>query len=113
MSAVIWFYDNNNQIKTHLVCKPVFTGFFAPEKNKFIMKNEIDIPELIKRLKQFAVERDWEQFHAPKNLASSISIEAAELLEHFQWLTNEQSEQLADEKKQQVAYEMADVFIFL
>jgi len=73
----------------------------------------IDIPDLIKRLKIFAEERDWEQFHAPKNLVMALSVEASELLEHFQWLTNEASENLSDEAKQEVAYEVADVFIYL
>ena len=73
----------------------------------------IDIPDLILRLKQFAEERDWEQFHAPKNLVMALSVETSELLEHFQWLTNEASENLSDEAKQEVAYEVADVFIYL
>ena len=54
------------------------------------------------RLKAFAQERDWEQFHSPKNLAMALIVEAAELLEHFQWLSPEQSE-----------LEMADIFIYL
>ncbi len=57
--------------------------------------------------------RDWEQFHSPKNLAMALSAEAGELLEHFQWLTQQQSHQLDAEKKQQVAYEMADILIYL
>jgi len=73
----------------------------------------IDIPDLIKRLKFFAEERDWEQFHAPKNLVMALSVEASELLEHFQWQTSEASENLSAEKKQEVAYEVADVFIYL
>lgn len=68
---------------------------------------------LIQSLRDFARERDWEQFHAPKNLACALSVEAAELLEHFQWLTEEQSSHLSDEKKRQVAEEMADVFLYL
>lgn len=69
--------------------------------------------ELQQRLKQFAVVRNWEQFHSPKNLAMALSGEAGELIEHFQWLTEEQSYQLDDEKKQEVALEMADVLIYL
>jgi NTP pyrophosphatase (non-canonical NTP hydrolase) len=72
--------------------------------------NEIDI--LQKRLKQFAVERDWEQFHAPKNLAMALIVEAAELVEHFQWLTEQQSRDLAADKLQEVAFELADIFIY-
>ena len=68
---------------------------------------------LIQSLRDFARERDWEQFHAPKNLACALSVEAAELLEHFQWMTEEQSRALAGDKKAQVAAEAADVFLYL
>lgn len=68
---------------------------------------------LIQSLRTFAAERDWAQFHSPKNLASALSVEAAELLEHFQWLTEEQSHSIAGEKKQEVAAEAADVFLYL
>ena len=61
----------------------------------------------------FALERDWGQFHTPKNLASALSVEAAELLEHFQWLTEEQSRTLPDEKRVQVGEEIADVLLYL
>jgi NTP pyrophosphatase (non-canonical NTP hydrolase) len=69
--------------------------------------------ELSNRLLRFAQERDWEQFHSPKNLSMALTAEAGELLEHFQWLTEEQCEQLDDEKKEAVALEMADIFIYL
>lgn len=69
--------------------------------------------ELKLQLQQFAEERDWDQFHSPKNFASALIVEAAELLEHFQWLTQEQSRNLNAETKQEVALEMADVFIYL
>lgn len=68
--------------------------------------------QISQRLLEFARERDWEQFHAPKNLAMALAVEAGEIMEHFQWLSEEQSEQLSDDKRQQVAYEIADVFIF-
>lgn len=64
-------------------------------------------------LRTFAREREWEQFHSPKNLASALSVEAAELLEHFQWMTEEQSRTLGEEKKNDVAEEVADVFLYL
>lgn len=72
-----------------------------------------ELTELQKKLKTFAHERDWEQFHSPKNLVMALSVEASELLEHFQWLTEQQSAMLDADKKQEVAYEMADVFIYL
>ncbi|MBD3610300.1 MAG: nucleotide pyrophosphohydrolase [Gammaproteobacteria bacterium] len=74
---------------------------------------EESLKQLQARLQQFADERDWDQFHAPKNLVMALSVEASELLEHFQWLSNEESHRLDEQKKQEVAYEMADVFIYL
>ena len=64
-------------------------------------------------LRRFAAERDWEQFHSPKNLASALTVEAAELLEHFQWLTEEQSSNLAPGKRLAVSHELADVLLYL
>jgi len=71
------------------------------------------LTKLTSKLKDFAVRRDWEQFHSPKNLAMALSGEAGELLEHFQWLTEQQSQQIEANKKQEVAYEMADILIYL
>jgi dCTP diphosphatase len=65
------------------------------------------------RLRTFAAERDWDQFHSPKNLASALSVEAAELLEHFQWLTEEESKRLPPAKLAAVRDEMADVLVYL
>lgn len=71
------------------------------------------LDDLKQRLRQFARERDWEQFHSPKNLSMALIVEAAELVEHFQWLTQEQSQKLPSEKLREVEQEMADVFIYL
>ena len=68
---------------------------------------------LAQQLQVFASERDWQPFHSPKNLASALIVEAGELLEHFQWMTDEQSRQLSPEKKAQVAGEIADVLLYL
>jgi NTP pyrophosphatase (non-canonical NTP hydrolase) len=65
------------------------------------------------RLKEFAVRRNWEQFHSPKNLSMALIAECAELVEHFQWLSEEQSRNLPAEKRDEVALEMADILIFL
>jgi NTP pyrophosphatase (non-canonical NTP hydrolase) len=75
------------------------------------MKNELQI--LTESLRDFAKARDWEQFHSPKNLASALSVEAAELLEHFQWLTEAQSRELPAVKRDEVAAEAADVLLYL
>lgn len=64
-------------------------------------------------LRAFAAERDWDQFHSPKNLAMALSVEAAELLEHFQWLTDKESRNLSDATRQEVAEEIADVLLYL
>lgn len=72
-----------------------------------------DLQSLTQALRDFVKEREWEQFHSPKNLASALTVEASELLEHFQWLTEDQSRNLAAEKKAEVAAEVADVFLYL
>ena len=72
-----------------------------------------EIEELQADPRRFAEERDWGQFHTPKNLAASLSIEAAEVLEHFQWLTDEQSRQLTADQRQVVGHEIADVLMYL
>ena len=68
---------------------------------------------LRERLRRFADARDWQQFHTPKNLAMALSVEAAELLEHFQWLTAEQSSNLDPRARRAVAEELADVLLYL
>lgn len=65
------------------------------------------------RLRQFAQERDWDRFHSPKNLAMALSAEAAEVVEHFQWLSEAQSAELPADKRAEVAAELADVLLYL
>lgn len=64
-------------------------------------------------IRAFVEERDWEQFHSPKNLAMALSVEVAEVVEHFQWLTDEQSQNLPPEKLAEVRDEIGDVMIYL
>ena len=71
------------------------------------------LESLALELRRFAGERNWEPFHTPKNLAAALIVEAAELLEHFQWLTPEQSGNLEPETRNEVAHEIADVLIYL
>ena len=75
---------------------------------------ETTLAELRELVNTFVEQRDWHQFHTPKNLAMSAAIEAAELMEHFQWLTPEQSRQLADhpERLIEVGAELADVICY-
>jgi dCTP diphosphatase len=72
-----------------------------------------DIENLREQLRQFAAERDWAQFHSPKNLAMALSVEAAELLETFQWLSEEQSRRLSPEALAAADEEVADVLLYL
>ncbi|MHB0991651.1 MAG: nucleotide pyrophosphohydrolase [Burkholderiales bacterium] len=65
------------------------------------------------RIRQFADERDWDQYHTPKNLAMALIVEAAELVEHFQWLSDAESQSLSAGKLQQVSEELADIQIYL
>jgi NTP pyrophosphatase (non-canonical NTP hydrolase) len=71
------------------------------------------LDDLARAIRAFAEERDWDQFHTPKNLAMGVAIEAAELMEEFHWLTPEQSAQLPAQTLQAVRHEMADVFVYL
>jgi NTP pyrophosphatase (non-canonical NTP hydrolase) len=64
-------------------------------------------------LRQFASERDWDQFHSPKNLAIALSVEAGELLEHYQWVSETDSAAMNPERREQVRHEMADVLLYL
>ncbi len=71
------------------------------------------LEELALYLRSFAGERNWDQYHSPKNLAAALSVEASELLEHFQWKTQEESYNLSPQEQKEVAHEMADVLIYL
>ncbi len=71
------------------------------------------LADLARQLAHFAEERDWQQFHSPKNLASALIVEAGELLEHFQWMTDEQSRDLSPERREAVGAEVADVLLYL
>jgi dCTP diphosphatase len=65
------------------------------------------------KINAFVAERDWAQFHTPKNLAMAMIVEAAELVEQFQWDTPQESQQLSPEKRDAVAHELADTFVYL
>ena len=75
--------------------------------------NKIDLDTLKQRIREFADARDWNQFHSPKNLSMALSVEVAEIVEHFQWLTEEQSKNLPQNKLAEVEAELADTFIYL
>jgi dCTP diphosphatase len=88
----------------------VTTGEMQDQEPQF----DIDPIERLRRdLRRFAADRDWEQFHTPKNLAIALSVEVGELLEHFQWLTADESERLSANALVQVRQELADVFLYL
>ena len=73
----------------------------------------MNIAKLQDKLSKFASDRDWEQFHTPKNLAMALSVEASELVEIFQWLTSEESNSPNDKLLSQIESEVADVSIYL
>ena len=72
-----------------------------------------DLDELKERVRAFVAERDWERFHSPKNLAMALSVEASELVELFQWMTEVESTALDGSQRRRVAEELADVLWFL
>jgi len=69
--------------------------------------------DLIMKIRKFIQERDWEQFHSPKNLVMALSVEVSEIMEHFQWLTTEESRHLPEEKLNEVQDEIGDVFVYM
>jgi len=71
------------------------------------------LAELTDAVRKFAEQRDWDQFHSPKNLSMALIVEAAELVEHFQWLSRQESDTLNKEQQEAVSMEMADVLIYL
>jgi NTP pyrophosphatase (non-canonical NTP hydrolase) len=71
------------------------------------------LAELTNAVCKFAEQRDWDQFHSPKNLSMALIVEAAELVEHFQWLSRQESDKLNKEQHEAVSMEMADVLIYL
>lgn len=72
-----------------------------------------ELATLMRKIKRFARERDWEQFHTPKNLAMAMSVEASEVVELFQWLTETESCDLPQKKVRELADELADTYIYL
>jgi dCTP diphosphatase len=79
-----------------------------------IMPNASDSLERLRaRLADFATERDWDQFHNPKNLAMALAGETGELIEHFQWLTFDEAANLPEDTREAVAHEAADILLFL
>lgn len=78
-------------------------------------KSESSIADIQQAVRDFRDARDWRQFHSPKNLSMSIAIEAAELMEHFQWLTSEKASALSEtdpQARQAISEELADVLIY-
>ena len=79
----------------------------------------IDIERITLRLREFAKERDWDQFHTPKNLVMALSVECSELVEHFQWLNTEETKILkienveTEKKREEIAEEVSDILFYL
>ena len=77
------------------------------------MTSQSDLLLLRDKLRAFATARDWDQFHSPKNLSMALMVEVAELMEHFQWLTEAQSLGLAAKSRDAVSEELADILLYL
>lgn len=73
----------------------------------------LDLDKLRETLRLFASERDWDQFHSPKNLSMALIAEAAELVEHFQWLTEAESAAVSADRREKIAEEIADIQLYL
>ena len=71
------------------------------------------ISEIQEQIRRFAEDRDWDQFHSPKNLSMALSVEVSEIVEHFQWLTEQQSKELSPAELEAVELELADAFIYM
>lgn len=77
-------------------------------------ENRADLKDLMRRIDSFAQERDWEQFHTPKNLTMALTVEAAELLEIFQWLPDSQRvQEMSEANRKAVEHEVADIMTYL
>lgn len=88
-------------------------GFGAPMSQfETLDDTSTSIHALRQLVRTFVEERDWKQFHSPKNLSMALAIEAAELMEHFQWITADASRQLDDKAKSDVGEELADVLCY-
>ena len=72
-----------------------------------------DLIDIRNQIRHFVAERDWDQFHTPKNLAMALSVEVAELVEHFQWLPTGRDDELDDAKRLGIRHELADVLLYL
>ena len=105
--------------KRHRQCKrpcgdaiiglPVFTGTTMNSSSQPIDS----LTDLRERTRQFAAERQWQAFHTPKNLAMALSVEAAELMEHFQWLASGAAHELDEQARTGIRHELADVLLYL
>lgn len=78
-----------------------------------VLKKPMNLAELSIKIREFADERDWRQYHNPKNLVMAMSVEMAELVEHYQWLTPDQAAHLEVDEQSPIAQEMADVLLYM
>jgi len=90
-----------------------YNGPDIPIHRSYVMTKQSDLLMLRDKLRAFAEARDWDQFHSPKNLSMALMVEVAELMEHFQWLTEAQSLELTAKSKDAVSEELADILLYL
>ncbi len=72
-----------------------------------------ELDDLKQKIRKFVDDRDWDQYHTPKNLSMALIAECGELVEHFQWLSDEQSAEISSENLEEISHEIADVFVYL
>jgi NTP pyrophosphatase (non-canonical NTP hydrolase) len=89
----------------------LLAGFLAYTQKKGNFMSELD--ELKLKIRKFVDDRDWDQYNTPKNLSMALIAECGEVVEHFQWLTEEQSTQIPAENLEEIGHELADVFVYL
>jgi NTP pyrophosphatase (non-canonical NTP hydrolase) len=106
------------KIKSKIKIKRLVINYYAGEHSTMaqtdssIQDPTTHVQELRQVVRDFVEERDWKQFHSPKNLSMALAVEVAELMEHFQWITPEDSRQLDEQAKTDVGEELADVLCY-
>lgn len=95
------------------VAYPLITTYSSRPYLRSSKFDMTEIDQLLERIRAFAIERDWEKFHSPKNISMALAAEVAELLEHFQWMTESESRNTDSRQRAEIADEAADVFLYL
>jgi len=111
LSLTCWDYATvvGSIAPEQVACRPAL----GSQTTRMSDKTQDSVSNINQRVRDFCEARDWDKFHSPKNLSMALSVEVAEITEHFQWLSGEESTSLPGEKLKQVETELADTFIYL